>query len=187
MVGGMMAEYKDIFKRPAKHIIDSYKRRADEIRFNNRQNFQYEYFIRTPNGFRSDDTLNHKYGDGRAGYEQWKTENSHLVASHEQINLRPIRERNDYDHIVGYLTETRLSDNSWQTEIVQLADECFVKLCEELEVIDVDTFKFFVFNDIGMFDDVDQELNAKLHALVDVYDNYNDDPNYKKLVDKIKG
>lgn len=182
-----MAIYRDIFKQPAKNIIAAYKKRADEIRFNNRQNFQYEYWIKTPNGFRSDDTLNHRYGDGRAGYEQWKIDNSDLVASAEQINLRPIRERKDYDNIVGYITETKLSDSGWHSEIVQLSDDCFEELCKELEVVDVETFKYFVFTDTRGYENIDDELNAKLYAMVSVFDDYHNDQEFKKLVDKIKG
>lgn len=167
------------------NVVDYYQKKADKIKHDNINNFKYVYWMKTPNGMRLNETYNHKYGDSRKGYELWKTDNQNLVVSYGgNVSLRGIRERKS-NHLIGYITEEKLSDESWKKEIMDLTDECFETLCEELDVKDTDTFEYFIYE--NMFDDVAYDLESKLEIMVSVYNKYKTDDDYRKLIDKIKG
>lgn len=170
------------------NIIEEYQNKANEIERNNAYNYKYTYWIPTPNGMRLDVARNHEYGDTRDGYETWKkNEPQSWYAEYSgRISLRAVTDRND-NSIVGYITEEKQSDYGWQEEIKSLSDECFDKLCETLDVVDIDNFKYFIFADLGMFKDYKMELKTRLDIMVAVYEEYNFDEDYKKLIDKIKG
>ncbi len=175
-------------KNKVHNIIAEYQRKANELERTNAYNYKYTYWIPTPNGMVLDVARNHEYGSTRDGYESWKTnEPLSWYASHSgQISLRTVTDRNDNNNIVGYITEEKQSDYLWHQDIKDLTDECFNKLCESLEVIDINNFKYFIFSDLGIFKDYKMELKTRLDIMVDVYENYNFDEDYKKLVDKIK-
>lgn len=171
------------------NVVDYFLKQAEKIRHENIHNHKYVYWIKTPNGMRLDDESNHKYGDTRKGYEQWKNENDNLVAGYSgNVYLRTIETRTPNKKLVGYITEEKLSDEPWKNEIKDLSKQCFEVLCSELGVKDKETFEYFIFADIDACRgfETDAELKIKLEAMVDVYDKYNDDEHFRKLVDKIK-
>lgn len=171
------------------NTIDYYQKKANKIKHDNIYNYKYTYWIATPNGMRLDDEKNHKYGDTRAGYEEWKRkEPQSWYADHGGVvSLRRVYDRDNDNRTVGYITEEKLSDYTWKEEIAALADECFEKLCEELEVKDKENFKYFLFNDMGFFKDYELELQTKLDKMVHVYNEYNEDEEFKAFLDKVIG
>lgn len=178
--------FKKQFK--PKNVIDYYLKQAEKIKRNNIYNYAYTYCIKTPKGMILNDPLNHEYGRSRDGFERWKDENPELHASHNgTVTLRPIKYRTDPDRIIGYILEEKLSDFPWHNEILTLVDECFDKLCEELDVDDKTTFRYFVFKDAMGYEDYADELHEKLRMMVAVFEDYQRDEEYRKLVDKIKG
>lgn len=171
-----------------KNVIDYYLKKADKIKHDNIYNYEYTYCLKTPNGMLLDNPTNHQYGKSREGFEQWKENNPDLHASHNgTIALRPIRHRTDTERVVGYILEEKLSDTAWHNEVLELVDECFEKLCDELQVVDKSIFRYFVFNDTMGYENYSQELLEKLRMMVHVFEEYQDDEEYRNLVDKIKG
>jgi len=167
--------------------IDWFQKEANRIEHENIYNYKYTYYVKTPNGMRLDDERNHKYGDVRDGYEQFKQEKTNTNTDHGgRVSLREVYDR-DTKRVVGYITEEKLSDESWKDEIRDLVEQCFERLCETLEVKDVENFSYFVFNDLGFEKDYKLELRTKLDKMVHVYNEYNDDDEYRAFVDKIKG
>lgn len=178
--------FKKQFK--PKNVIDFYLKKADKIKHDNIYNYAYTYCLKTPRGMLLDDSLNHKYGSSRKGFEQWKEDNPDLNATYNNnVSLRSIKHRSDYSRTVGYVLEEKLSDTPWQDEIKQLADECFEELCGSLNVVDKENFEYFVFNDVGGFEDYSHELIEKLRTMVHVFEEYQSNEEYRKLIDKIKG
>lgn len=174
------------YKQNVKHIFTKYKHWAYDLKLKKQKNFQYSYLVKTPNGFRNDDFFNHKYGDTRPGYETWKNDNTHLVDDFATTTLRAIHERKDYNNIIGYIQETKLPDGVFYDELLNLINECFDVLCEQLQVIDKETFWYFIFDTkIGCIE-VFEEFNAKVDVIIDTFDRYHEDEDFKKLVDKIK-
>lgn len=169
--------------------IDWFQKKANKIEYDNIYNYKYTYWVATPNGMRLDDERNHKYGDNRDGYETWqKEEPQGWIASYSGVtSLRTITDRNNDNRVVGYITEEKLSDEPWKKEIVNLVHDCFERLCEELEVKDRGNFEYFVFNDLGFEKDYKLELRTKLDKMVHVYNEYQEDEEYRAFVDKIKG
>ncbi len=181
---------RKIFKKPfkPKNVIDYYQKKAEEIRQDNLYNYEYTYWMKTPKGMLIDEPTIHEYGSSRAGFEQWKMDHPTLMASvGGKISIRPIVERSCQSRIVGYVTEEQLSDSGWQDEILQLSKDCFDKLCEELDVKDRETFRFFIFHEMCGYENYADELRAKISAMTDVYESYQNDEEYKQLIDKIKG
>lgn len=169
--------------------IDWFQKTAAKIEHDNIYNYKYTYWIATPHGMRLDDEKNHKYGDTRAGYEEWKwKEPQSWYTDHGGlVSLRRVYDRDNDDRTVGYITEEKLSDVPWKQEISELVEQCFERLCETLEVKDVNNFKYFVFNDLGFERDYKLELRTKLDKMVYVYDEYQSNEEYRSFVDKIKG
>lgn len=175
------------------NLIDTYEKKANKIKHDNIYNYKYTYMIKTPNGMREDTERNHKYGTTRDGYEKWKTEEKGLTAGYSgRVSLREItdyqrKDENGIAPVVGYIIEEKLSDYPWQQEIAALATEAFDKLCEELEVVDKEMFEYVLWEDFGLYKDYGQELSAKLSRISSMYEKYQEDEEYKKFIDKIKG
>jgi hypothetical protein len=169
--------------------IDWFQKEANRIEHENIYNYKYTYWVATPNGMRLDDERNHKYGETRDGYEEWKRqEPQSWYADHGGVvSLRRVYDRDNENKTVGYITEEKLSDQGWKNEIVELVEQCFERLCETLNVKDRENFKYFVFNDLGFERDYKLELRTKLDKMVHVYNEYQDDEEYRAFVDKIKG
>ena len=171
------------------NIIKQYIKKASEIeRRKNAYNYKYTYWAATPNGMVLDTEKNHKYGSTRDGYECWKNEapREYNVSHGGAVSLRSVHDRTQDNLIVAYITEEKLSDNSWLKEFEVIADECFIKLCELLEVKDIENFKFFIFSDLGLFKDSKMHMQAKLDKMYELYEEYQFDEDYKALIDKIK-
>ena len=170
------------------NIIKQYIKKASEIERENAYNYKYTYWATTPNGMILDTEKNHKYGSTRDGYECWKNEapREYTVSYGGVVSLRSVHDRSQDNLIVAYITEEKLSDNSWLKEFEVIADECFIKLCELLEVKDIENFKYFIFSDLGLFKDSKMYIHAKLDKMYDVYEEYQFDEDYKALIDKIK-
>ena len=169
-------------------IIKQYIKKASEIEKSSANNYKYTYWTTTPNGMILDTEKNHKYGSTRDGYECWKSEapREYSVSYGGVVSLRSVHDRKQDDLIVAYITEEKLSDRPWLKEVESIADECFIKLCELLEVKDIENFKFFIFSDLGLFKDYKMQMRAKLDKMHEVYEDYQFDDEYKALVDKIK-
>jgi len=168
--------------------IDKYQKQANKIKHDNIYNYKYQYFTATPHGMRSDDEKNHKYGTKRDGYEQLRLDEKNISVSHAGVvSLRTITDRDRNNAVIGYITEEKLSDSGWKDEISKLADECFNELCSELDVKDEESFRYFLFNDLGLFKDYELELQSKLDKMVHVYNEYNNDEEFRAFIDKIIG
>lgn len=169
------------------NIIDYYQKKVNKIQHDNIYNYKYKYWIATPNGMRLDDERNHKYGETRKGYEEWKLqEPQSWYADHSSVvSLRRVYDRNNGNITVGYITEEKLSDYAWQNEIIALSDECFETLCNTLEVKDKENFNYFLFNELGFFKDNILELQTKIDKMVHVYEEYNSNPDFKAFLDKV--
>ena len=181
---------KKLFRKSfnPKHVIDFYLKKADKIKHDNIYNYAYTYCLKTPNGMLLNVPLNHQYGKSREGFEQWKEDNPDLHACHNgTVSLRPIKTRDGHEKIIGYILEERLSDLTWHNEVLQLVDDCFDKLCEELKVVDKPTFRYFIFSENMGYEDYSDELLEKLRMMVHAFEEYQDNEEYRNLVDKIKG
>ncbi len=176
-------------RKQPKNVIDKFLKQAEALNRENLYNFKYEYFVKTLHGYKEDTETNHKYGTTRAGYEQWCKDNRSLIASYSGVtSVRTITDRsNDDNKEVGCIFETKLKDYTWQKDIAKLVDECFVALCEVLEVKDVDNFKYFIYKDVPQYNDMDAVYISKLEIMVDVFEQYGYDEDYKNFIDKIKG
>lgn len=170
------------------NLLKQYIKKASEIERKNAYNYKYTYWAATPNGMVLDTEKNHKYGSTRDGYECWKNEvaREYNVSYGGVVSLRSVHDRTQDNLIVAYITEEKLSDNSWLKEFEDIADECFIKLCEILEVKDIENFKFFIFSDLGLFKDSKMYIHAKLDKMYELYEEYQFDEEFKALVDKIK-
>lgn len=174
------------------NVIERFQIKASKIAFANRINRKYTYWIKTPHGMRNDTVTNEKYGSRRDDYEKWRDDHPlYQVSYSDQVSLRYIVDTTR-KIVVGYVTEEKISGEAWKKDIETIVEKCFETLCEELNVNDIETFKYFVFNNEFLstsyeMKDYDYDLERKLEMMVLTYEYYNDDEEYRNLIDKIKG
>lgn len=152
----------------------------------NSYNYNYEYYKKTPNGMILDIPTNHQYGSTRDGYDSWKKDNIELTASYSGItSVRTLTDRSG--NIDGYILETKLPDRVWHLELKEKYNEVFLEICKIMDVIDTESFRYFVENDVELSKDFGTSVMNKLRHLINVCERYDYDEDFKKLVDKIKG
>lgn len=160
---------------------------ASKIVRQNINNYKYEYWIKTPNGMRKNEVFNHKYGDTRTGFDKWRESNRNLSVGYGgQVSIRTMFDTSKEGQIVGYVTEERLSDTIWHSDLETVVEDCFEKLCTLIDVTDKDCFRSFIFANEGLYKDYKSLLDFRLTTLIEVNEKYNSDNKYKKLIDKIK-
>lgn len=169
-------------KKELKELYDT----VHSVIKSNSYNYHYEYYKKTPNGMVLDIPLNHQYGSTRDGYDSWKKDNKELTASYSGMtSVRTVTDRTGY--VDGYIFETKLPDRTWHTELKEKYDAAFLEICKLLEVKDIESFGYFVENDVELSKDYSTSIMNKLRHIIDVFERYEYDDDFRKLVDKIKG
>jgi len=170
--------------------IGNLLKQADALKYDKIYNYEYKYYIKTPNGFREDAEINHNYTNDRDGYEKWGIDNPKLKASYSGVtSVREIYNREN-DEVIGCIFETKLNDDLWLKEIDILLETAWQEFVTELSIIDEESIKYFLFSDISLdWRDRGNDRINKFRVLLSCLEKYNDpeEIDYKKMIDKLKG
>lgn len=161
---------------------------ADTLKYEKIYNYKYSYFTKTPNGMREDTEANHKYGEDREGYEDWKSDNPNLDMSYSGVTT--VRTITTNKEVVGYMFEEKLPNTPWLEKIDGLLSEAWISFCIELNIVDEPAMEYFLFDGIiGDYRDNGEDRITKFKVLINCINKYNDEEEqeYKQLIDKIKG
>jgi len=129
-----------------------------------------------------DDELNSTLGSTRKGYEKF---DKGLVSYSGEVSLRTVTKEGN---IVGYITETNLTSNvksSMFREFYQMAKEETYRI---LDVKDKESFDYWL-EDSGKgisFEGFNHYING-IKSLENVIEEYIEDEDFRRFLDKIKG
>ena len=164
---------------------------ADNIKHSKIYNYEYTYYIKTPNGLRLDTPICHKYGDTREGYEQWKEDHPDLLTGYSgEISARDIYTRDKPHKSVGCMFEKKLPDSGWVSDMEALFEQSWDIFISELDVKDEESMKYFLLSNIEYnFRDEGGEIISKFERIIKCIEKYNDpdEKPYHDLINKIKG
>lgn len=132
-----------------------------------------------------DDCAQEKYGKSREGYEQYKSENPGQYSYAGMVSLREV---NHSSGETTYFIEEKRAVNSDLSDIVKQYELAKAKLYEILEVKDVQSFEIFLteYKDLYFTKDVNTII-SNIKGFENFLSEYNNDPDFKRVIDKIKG
>ena len=173
---GLDRDYFDKFYDEANRLS---KRRWDD--------YEYEYYIKTPNGLMEDKFAKNTYGRSRKGFEKFKmdhngNEKSQLFVDNAgKISARPIMDK-DTNELFGYVLEFDGDNTKRNEKIEKIFENAWKEFCRLLEVKDEETVYNFIF-DLNEF-----QFNVvdKITSILTAYTEYLDNPYYRKVIDKLK-
>ena len=183
---------------PNTEKFDDIHKAMKELRKNTIYNYRYRYYKGDENGMTLDTNLNALYGDGRDGYERFKTtpniigdtvtEPGQVDCSYAGVvSLRSLTDRKT-DKIFGYITEEKLSFTPHRDKAKDLYSYAIDELKEILKVTDTKAFDFYIDNTISFDwlskDGVDDFLSA-FEELQNILEEYKTDEAFKHFLDKI--
>jgi|SaaInl8_200m_RNA_FD_contig_81_619839_length_10764_multi_4_in_0_out_0_8 hypothetical protein len=129
-----------------------------------------------------------RYGRSRAGYEQYGLENPGSMSFSGEIDLRI---RTDIDgNVLGCMTETKRTNNDNFTHMVKQYDDAKAELIKLLDVKDIENFNYWLEEAAPFRVSTRMGANETISAIEDlelIYETYNEDEDFKKFLDKIKG
>lgn len=144
--------------------------------------YSYEYWTKDKKVF----IPNVKSPEKRSGYEEYKKSlpRSWNIGHSGDISLRPVTMNNE---IMAYVVETKLNTNTYWDRMYENYIKAYNIFKTELNVIDHPTFDHWFFDRHETPIDVNSFIPAvkKLQAIIKLY-NDPEEPEYKRLIDKIK-
>jgi hypothetical protein len=166
----------------------SYLKEIQAIRKDSLNNYEYTYFNKTNNGMEYSVDVNRYFGTDRAGYEKFKQENPDSYVDHPTTSLRSVVDRIS-GKTVGFITEKTLSSTPMRDEAKRLFDLQLEEVIRYLEVKDLDSFMYYIDEKTTTFDfnDSVEIYRNKLSSLIDIIDEYENDEEFRKYLNKIKG
>lgn len=132
-----------------------------------------------------DDETQDKYGVTREGYEKYKDEHTGQYSYSGMASLREVK------HDSGettYFIEEKRPVNSELSYIINQYELAKAKLFEVLEVKDIKTFEIFLteYKDLYFTKDVNTII-SNIKGFENFLSEYNNDADFKRVIDKIKG
>lgn len=160
----------------------------DEIRNINKDfsyNYSYEYFIKTDNGMEREEQLCEMLGQSRAGYDTYRKYKPDVRVSYGGVtSLRNITKDGV---VVGYITETKLSENPHVEACKKLYDEALEYVTKELKVQDLENFTYYVQQNVSQWNftrEADTYRNG-VDNILQLLEDYQEDEEFKKYFDKV--
>jgi hypothetical protein len=137
-----------------------------------------------------DDERNEKYGNTRAGYDRFNQEDSlnGLMSYSGEIDLRVLNDRETKEPLL-YMTETKCSSNESYMIIFEQYQHALNKLQELLEVTDTESLNYWLNECRPSFTNYSRGANETISAiqsLEEIYNDYNEDEEFRSFIDKIK-
>ena len=127
------------------------------------------------------------FGNDREGFEKFKSENNDsYVGPSGKISLREIKDSVS-QRTIGYVTEEKVPGAGNISEAEKIYEELFNKVKSVLNVEDNEAFMFYILQGSPSFDfrpTIDEYIH-KARWLVDLYNNYKNDEEFRHFLDKI--
>ncbi len=136
-----------------------------------------------------DDELQDKFGNTRAGYDKLKNDRN-IKGGFDFGGQTDLRVRTYEDKIIGYMTETKKTQNDDFKILLKQYEDAKKEMYKILKVKDTDTFDYYLENNNISFSFSRSGANetiSSIETLEEIITEYNDDPVFKRFLDKIKG
>lgn len=164
-----------------KDILDE----LETLKSNSIYNYEYKYIKEII----WDDERNSKYGNDRNGYEKYKQEDTNTYITFSgKTSLRIVEDRTTGE-IVGYIAESECKDKS-EKRIYELRDLAKKEFYNALGVTNISEFEFWYNEYYGTCDFRNSSYTIvfnQIKQLINIVKRYNEDEDFKKFIDKIKG
>jgi len=157
----------------------------------NRIKQEYEYFILQGDSIVPNEVVNGKFGHSREGFEKFRKENNEFkIDVSGKLSLRSIYDYNK--DCIGYVLEKRI--DLQQENVVNIKKEYETILnnfIESLNIKDIENFKYYLEQneEFDGFDGFNLNLiksySNKIKLLIEIYEKYSYDEDFKKYFDKI--
>lgn len=173
-------------KKLKKTVFQDIKDMVNQFKTDAIYNYDYEYYDVDNQGNLI--KTNKFPNKSRQDYEEFSRnpKNNVSFGYSGEVSLRAIYTRGSTE-IIGYITEAKRPENNMFTEMNSLYMKAYKELVTILDVKDTKTFNIYMkkYTDYA-FSGVNQCINA-INDLESFLTRYNNDPQFKKIVDKIKG
>ena len=148
--------------------------------------YQYRYYE-----LQGEDLVHSKrcevFGNDRSGFEKFKKENDDSYVGYSgKVSLREVVDSVS-KKIIGYVAEEKVPGEGNINNAEKIYEELFNKIKEALNVEDNEAFMFYVIQESPTFDfrpSINEYLQ-KARWLLDLYDNYENDDEFRYFLDKI--
>lgn len=160
-----------------------------EIRTKAIYNYEYKYYKAANNGnIELDNTRNNLYGTERAGYERFKQDT--LDFGKTSVGYAGVTSLRPYftdDVLKGYITETKKQENTPVNALMSIKSRVREFIIEGMKISDLESFEYYVFNNepTTSFKFTYDSVITQINWWVSMYENYLDDEDFKKFMDKI--
>ena len=131
-----------------------------------------------------DDELQAKFGKTREGYDKYK--NDYSIKGHVAYGgFNDLREITDDNKIIGYLLETKKSNNESYTELIKILNNAKQATINLLNIKDLVAFDYYLDTRGFNYYNSTNELIGKIEKLEEIIDDYNNEEDFKLYLDKI--
>jgi len=152
--------------------------RFNMMRESTLSDFKFTYFKKTIAGVCLDDDANLKYGDHELGFSFWKNNNPTFTLKYDEENAYHVVD--SYGFEKGYIFIEKVQGLKF-TNLKRIYTNCFIALCQFLEIRDFVAFEKFLF--VGSFKDSQfmvDDLDMRLNTMIDAHSMYLENFEYNK-------
>ncbi len=166
--------------------LENIKKDINNIRKKTIYNYKYEYWMGNEKNLTNDNHKNKIYGEDRKGYEQFKNDFKGDIGYGGYISFRGLEKDGE---LVGCILERKISNNPHVDAAKGLYDQALQETIDILDVKDKISFDYYVREHIlemGYSNSVDNYSRA-VERLIELVENFNEDPEFKTYINKIIG
>jgi hypothetical protein len=134
-----------------------------------------------------DEDMEKAYGDTREGYNQFRRDVKCSVSHAGEVSLRDVRDAKG--ELTGYITETKLTSNEGWNLMYEQYESALEKTKELLGVEDEKNFQYWMDNsgECHISTAGANEIVNSIKSLEGIIEDYQEDEDFRRYLDKIKG
>lgn len=161
--------------------FQEYLDKAKENKIESIYNYEYKYIKEII----WDTEKQLKFGNKREGYERFNTKDKSVSYSGVS-SLRTVTDSANNSPVIGYVLETRLTQNDAYLRMKEQYDLAKNKLYKILEVKDTESFDYWFEQIIG-YPSSENSILSHIREFGNILEQYANDDEFRKFLDKIKG